>query len=459
MTSLPPGPESHPMLNMARWIRNPLRVLDLARAAHGDTFTLRLGVLTAVIVSEPEAVKQVFALGPEEAHAGEANFVLKAFLGPNSLLLLDRAPHQRHRKMMQPAFHGERMNAYGRTMIDLANASIDRWPVGEAFAVHKPLQAVTLDVIIRTVFGVEDGTARFVRLADLLKGVLDAGASPMLLFPALQRNLGPLTPWARLMKAGELSSEILREEIRAGRARGTAGRTDVLAMMLDARDDSGQPLSEDEVHDELVTLLLAGHETTATSLAWALRWILPNASLVRRLRDEIATAGGEPERIVKLPLLEATVKEVLRLQPIVPVVARVLKQPTRIGGVDLPAETIVAPSVHLVHQRPSLYPDPTRFHPDRFLSFKPTASEWIPFGGGLRRCIGAAFAVYEMKMVLATLLPRVDAHLAQESVRVVRRSITLAPQNGLPIVVTAKRSARVVASKPRQTAVAAAAAP
>jgi cytochrome P450 len=458
MPSLPPGPESHPALNMARWLRNPFRFLDLARARYGDTFTMRIGVLTAVIVSEPEAVKQVFALGPDEGHAGEANFILKAFLGPGSLLLLDGAPHARHRKMMQPAFHGERMNAYGRTMIDLANASIDHWPVGEAFAVHKPLQSVTLDVIIRTVFGVEDGP-RFVRLAELLKGVLDAGASPMLLFPFLQRNLGPLTPWARLMKAGELSSEILREEIRAGRARGTTGRTDVLAMMLDARDESGQPLSEDDVHDELVTLLLAGHETTATSLAWALRWILPNTSLIKRLRDEIATAGGEPERIVKLPLLDATVKESLRLQPIVPVVARVLKKPMRIGGVVLPAETIVAPSVYLVHQRPSLYPDPTRFHPDRFLSFKPTTSEWIPFGGGLRRCIGAAFAVYEMKMVLATLLPRVDAHLAKDGVRVVRRSITLAPENGLPIVVTARRSARVVASKPRQTALSAAAAP
>ncbi|MGH7435647.1 MAG: cytochrome P450, partial [Polyangiaceae bacterium] len=416
---LPPGPEGHPMVNMARWLRDPFRFLDLARAQYGDTFTMRIGVLTAVIVSEPDAVKQVFALGPDEGHAGEANFILKAFLGPSSLLLLDGAPHQRHRKMMQPAFHGERMNAYGRTMIDLASASIDRWPVGETFAVHKPLQSVTLDVIIRTVFGVEDGP-RFVRLAELLKGVLDAGASPMLLFPFLQRNLGPLTPWARLMKAGEASSEILREEIRAGRGRGTAGRTDVLAMMLDARDESGQPLSEDEVHDELVTLLLAGHETTATSLAWALRWILPDPALIARLREEIATAGGEPERIVKLPLLDATVKESLRLQPIVPVVARVLKQPMRIGGVDFAAQTIVAPSVYLVHQRPSLYPDPTRFHPDRFLSFKPSTSEWIPFGGGLRRCIGAAFAVYEMKMVLATLLPRVDARLAQDGVRVVR---------------------------------------
>jgi cytochrome P450 len=455
---LPPGPDGSPAINMVRWVRDPFGFLDRARARFGDSFTMRLAMLTVVVVSEPEAVKQVFALGAEEAHAGEANVVLKPFLGPNSLILLDRQPHQRHRKMMQPAFHGERMHAYGRTMIDLANDSIDRWPVGETFAVHKPMQSVTLEVIIRTVFGVKEG-ARFQRLADLLKRLLDAGASPLLLFPFMQRDLGPLTPWRRLQQVGAQSSEILREEIRAGRAKGTAGRTDVLAMMLDARDETGQPLSEDEVHDELVTLLLAGHETTATSLAWALRWILPDQSLVARLREEIATAGGEPERIAKLPLLDATVKESMRLQPIVPLVARLLKKPMRIGDLDLPEGTVVAPAVYLVHTRPSLYPDPTRFHPDRFLSFKPSPSEWLPFGGGLRRCIGAAFALYEMKMVLSTILPRVDARLANDDVRVVRRSITLAPEGGLPIVVTARRSRRGATTQGRQVVATASASP
>jgi cytochrome P450 len=445
---LPPGPDGLVAINTVRWLRDPFGFLEQAHARFGDTFTLRLAMLTVVIVSDPETVKQVFALGPDEAHAGEANAVLKAFLGPSSLLLLDGAAHQRHRKMMQPAFHGERMHAYGRTMIDLANGSIDGWPIGRPFAVHKPMQSVTLDVIIRTVFGVEEG-ARFRRLAGLLKDLLDTGTSPLLLFPFMQRDLGRLTPWKRLQDVGARSSEILREEIRAGRERGTAGRTDVLAMMLDARDEAGQPLSEDEIHDELVTLLLAGHETTATSLAWALRWILPDANLVARLRDEIATAAGDPERIAKLPLLDATVKESLRLQPIVPVVGRLLKQPMRIGGMDLPRGTIVSPAIYLVHRRPSLYPDPTRFRPERFLTFKPSPSEWLPFGGGLRRCIGAAFAVYEMKMVLSTLLPRVDARLAKDNVRVVRRSITLAPGAGLPIVVTARRS-RPVAGKPRQ---------
>ncbi len=210
-------------------------------------------------------------------------------------------------------------------------------------------------------------------------------------------------------------------------------------MLLDARDEAGRPLTEDEVHDELITLLIAGHETTATSLAWALRWILPDRSLVARLRDEIASAGGDAARIAKLELLDATVKEALRLQPIIPIVGRVLQRPMKLGGVDLAPGTMVAPAVYLVHQRPSLYPEPRAFRPERFLSFKPGPSEWLPFGGGLRRCIGAAFAIYEMKMVLAALLPRVDARLAGDRVRMVRRGITLAPSGGLPIVVTARR--------------------
>jgi cytochrome P450 len=398
-----------------------------------------MAAYTFVVVSDPEVVKQVFALGPDDAHAGEANFVLKPFLGPNSLLLLDGAPHMRHRKMILPAFHGERMHAYGHAMTELAHDSIDHWPVGRPFALHGPMQSLTLEVIIRTVFGMEAG-ARFAQLADLLTRGLEAGSWPMLLFPFMQRDLGRFSPWGRFLRLGAQASEILRAEIRRGREKGTSGRTDVLAMMLDAKDESGQPLGEDEIHDELVTLLAAGHETTATSLAWALRWILPDRTLTARLREEIASAEGDPLRVAKLELLDATVRESLRLQPITPLVARVLKKETTLGSLaGLPAGTFVTPSVYLVHRRPSLYPEPARFRPERFLTFKPTPWEWLPFGGGLRRCIGAAFAVYEMKMVLASVLQRVEASLASDEVRVVRRGITLAPSEGLPILVSARR--------------------
>jgi cytochrome P450 len=438
---LPPGPTVHPVIQMIRWVRNPLPIMDEAHHRFGDTFSLRLaGIPTPlVLVSDPEVIKEVFALGPEQAHAGKANLVLKPFLGEHSLLLLDGAEHLRQRKMMLPAFHGERMHAYGLSMLDLANDSIDGWPVGEAFAVHAPMQAVTLQVIIRTVFGVSEGP-RFAELADALTRTLRVAAWPGLLFTFMQRDLGPLSPWGRYRRHAARASELLYAEIRSARDKGTAGRTDVLAMMLGARDEAGRPLKDDEIHDELLTLLIAGHETTATSLAWALRWILPDSVLVRRLREEIASAGGDPQAIAKLELLDATVKESLRLQPIIPLVARLLQERMTLGGLDLPAGSLVAPAVYLVSRRTSLYPEPERFLPDRFLTFKPAPWEWLPFGGGLRRCIGAAFAIYEMKMVLASILARVDARLMNNDVRVTRRAITLAPSGGLPIVVTARRA-------------------
>jgi cytochrome P450 len=437
----PPGPETPALLQTVRWLRNPFAVLDRCHEQFGDMFSLRAAAFgfVLVVVSDPELVKEIFALGADEAHAGKANAVLKPFLGKYSVLLLDGAEHMRQRKMMIGAFHGDRMNAYGRTMIELTHDSVDRWPVGRPFPVHRPMQAVTLQVIIRTVFGIEAGP-RFVELADVLTGALQAGAWPPLLLPFMQRDLGRFSPWGRFRRLSARATEILRGEIRRGRSEGTAGRADVLAMLLDARDEAGQPLSEDEIHDELVTLLTAGHETTATALAWALRWILPDRVLLRRLRDEIDAADGDPQRIAKLELLDATVKETLRLQPVIPMVVRVLQAPMRLGSFELPAGAVVAPAVYLVNRRASLYPEPTRFMPDRFLTFKPSPWEWIPFGGGLRRCIGAAFAVYEMKMVLASMLPRVDARLATDRIRVSRRGVTITPSNGLPIIVTDRRA-------------------
>lgn len=438
---LVPGPTTPPAIQVLRWIRSPFRVMDECHERFGDTFTLRMPRVRGdiVIFSDPLAVKDVFGMGPDEGHAGKANFILRPLVGEHSLLLLDGAEHLRQRKMILPAFHGERMHAYGRAMLEATHDSIDGWPLGRPFAVHRPMLDVTLSVILRTVFGVGEGP-RFTALADALRRMLDATANPLLLFPFMQRDLGPVTPWGQFKRQLARASEILRSEIRRGREKGTAGRVDVLAMMLDARDEKGEPLREDEVHDELLTLLVAGHETTATALAWALRWLLPDRALIGRLNDEIASAGGDPMRLAKLPLLDGTVKEALRLQPVIPMVGRVLQEPVTIGGIALPAGGVVAASIYLVHRRPSLYPEPGRFRPERFLDFKPAAWEWLPFGGGLRRCVGAAFAMYEMKMVLAAMLPRVEMRLATDRVRNVRRAITITPEGGLPVVLTAKRA-------------------
>ncbi len=447
-TTLPPGPETPPALQIYRWMTDPFKMMEECHARFGDAFTLRLPLMPEglVVVSDPLAIKDLFALGADEGHAGKANMVLKPLLGEHSLLVLDGAEHLRQRKMIMPAFHGERMQAYGRAMLDLTHESIDRWPVGTALPVHEPMQAVTLQVIIRTVFGIEEGP-RFAALAGLLRRVLDIGAHPIYLFPFMQRDLGPLSPWGRFRRLSLRAGDILRAEIRRGRSQGTAGRTDVLAMMLDARDERGEPLSEDEVHDELVTLLVAGHETTATALAWTLRWVLCDPALVARLRAEIAGAGDDPGRLGKLELLDATVKESLRLQPVVPMVGRVLQEPQTIGSLHLPRGGVVAASIYLTHRRPALYPEPARFNPDRFLTFKPAPWEWLPFGGGLRRCVGAAFALYEMKMVLAALLPRVDMRLVDANVKAKRRAVTITPAGGLPVIVTTRRSRQAVAAR------------
>jgi cytochrome P450 len=432
--SMPPGPNTHPALVMWRWIRTPFELLESSQKAFGDMFSLPLPLtpMGLTVTSDPSVIKTIFGFGPSEAHAGEANIVLKPFLGEHSLLLLDGAPHLRHRKMILPALHGERMHAYGRTMIDLTHDTVDRLPVGRSLPIHTPMQSLTLQVIVRTVFGVEEGP-RFSELADVLSRGLDASAWPGLLFPFMQHDLGPLSPWGRWKRLRDRASKLVHAEIRRARAARDASRTDVLAMLLDTE------LTDDEIHDELVTLLVAGHETTATSLAWALRWLLPNRKLLGELRDEIASADADPAKISKLELLDDVVKETLRLQPVVPMVGRVLQEPMKLGGWDLPRNALVAPAIYLVHRRPELYPEPTLFNPRRFRTFKPAAWEFLPFGGGVRKCVGASFALYEMKMVLATLLPRVEMHLARTDVRATRRSITLTPSNGLPVIVTSKQ--------------------
>ena len=446
--SPPSFPESR-AVQLVRWLRTPTQFLDEAAARFGDVFRLRVPGFDVVVASHPDTVKELFAMTMDQGHAGKANAVLRPFVGEHSVLVLDGKEHQRHRKMMMPAFHGERMHAYGRAMLEAAHESIDRWPTDRAFPVHARTQAITLDVIVRTVFGMASGP-RFAELERHLARTLDLGAWPPLLVPQMQRDLGPWSPWGKFQRSSARVNDILISEIRDGRANGTGNRQDVLALLLAARDEAGAPLSEDEVRDELVTLLVAGHETTATGLAWALRWIAPNASLVARLRAELATAteNGElsPEKVARLELLDGCVKEALRLSPVVPMVARVLQEPRRVLGHDLPSGSVLAASIYLVHRRPDLYPNPGSFDPDRFRTWKPAPSEWLPFGGGIRRCVGAAFAIYEMKMVLAAILARTDIALATTEVPTERRAITLTPKDGLPIRLLARRDRRLVAA-------------
>ncbi len=350
------------------------------------------------------------------------------------------------------------MQAYGQTMLDAADASIDRWPLCEPFALHPLMQAITLQVILRTVFGVDGrATAHLERFDRVLTDVLDIATWPPLLMPALQRDLGRLSPWGRYLRKRAEADAMIYAEIRDRRAHHSedgAGRGDVLSRLLAARDEDGAAMTDEELHGELVTLLIAGHETSATALAWTFRWLVDKPDLVARLQAEIAGAEGTApltaERIAKLELLDATVRESLRLQPVLPLVGRILKQPMRVGGYDLPAGVGVVCSIYLAQRRPDVYPRPDEFDPDRFLGKRFSPNELFPFGGGIRRCIGMAFALYEMKMVLARVLARTTLTLAsRRPVRVVRRSITMTPSEGLRV--------RMVERRPRASAAASAA--
>ena len=446
---LPAGPKAS-WLATWRWMRTPFEFLDDCAARYGDTFTLRFPSLPPLVMfARPDDVKEIFSDDGSLMHAGEFNLQLRAFLGEHSVLMLDGKEHMRHRRLLLPPFHGERMQAYGQTMLDMADDSIDAWPVGEPFALHGPMQAITLQVILRTVFGV-DGAARLAKFDRLVTELTEIASWFPLLLPFMQKDLGPWSPWGRYVRKRDETDAVVYAEIRERRAQGSRGRTDILSMRLDARDEAGHPMTDEELHDELGTLLIAGHETTATALAWTFRWLLAMPAIADRARAELAAAEAEgpltPERIAKLELLDAVAREALRLQPVIPLVGRILQEPTRVGGFDLPKGVGVLCSIYLAERRPAAFPHPTTFDPDRFLGKKLTPNEFFPFGGGVRRCIGMAFALYEMKMVLARVLARTTLSLVPEPVRVVRRSITMTPSHGLRVRLDARRP-RAVASR------------
>ena len=449
MTTLPPGPGIPRVLQLLQWVRRPLPFMEECARAYGDCFTIGFPGLpgaparsrrpTFVFFSHPEAIREIFTGDGEGLHAGEANSFLEPLLGEHSLLFLDGSRHLRERRMMQPPFHGERMQAYGEVMRDITASVVDGWPVARPFPIHREMQRITLEVILRTVFGLDEGP-RLTRLRDLLVTLLDRATKPHVLL--LQVDLGPWSPWGRLVRIGREVDQILFAEIARCRAERSSTRTDVLSMLVAARDENGQPMTDQELRDEMFTLLVAGHETTATSLAWAFHRLLANPEVLERIRDELqgVTGGGslEPSRVASLEYLDAVVKETLRLNPILPVVARRLVTPMRIGGRDLPAGVLATPCIYLAHRRPDVWPNPARFDPTRFVGLRPSPYSFLPFGGGVRRCLGMAFALYEMKVVLAEVLRRVTLRAAPgHQVRVVRRSITLAPSEGMPVVVDA----------------------
>jgi cytochrome P450 len=405
-------------------------MLSQCAARFGETFTLRIvHEGTWVMLSNPEHIKQVFTGDPRVFHAGEGNQILLPVLGEHSLLLLDEAAHMEQRKLLLPPFHGKRMQRYGELMSEITAAEIERWPAGEPYRLRPRMQAITLEIILRAVFGLEQG-GRLEQLRLELRTLLDMLTRPyMLLFPML---LGPdrLSRFGPFKQMNARVDGLIYEEIdERRRAADLDEREDILSMLLQARHEDGSELTAQEIRDELLTLLVAGHETTANALAWAVERLTRHPDKLARLGEEVR--AGETR------YLDAVVTETLRLRPVISLVARRLTEPVEIGAWQLPAGITVTPSIYLVHRRPDVYPNPDAFEPERFLDNPPGTYTWIPFGGGVRRCIGGSFAQFEMQVVLAELVKRWQlAPSRPEPEPNLRRAITETPRHDAEVVLT-----------------------
>ncbi|MGB3616272.1 MAG: cytochrome P450 [Elainellaceae cyanobacterium] len=451
---LPDGPRSAPALQIFNWISRPYSFLDECAQKFGDVFTVRLGGLEPIVFcSDPDSIQAIFRASPGRFTAGANNQILRVLVGDASILLLDGDRHRRQRQLLMPPFHGERMRAYSDVIHDVTVRASQSWRVGDSVTVRPVMQEISLRVILEAVFGLHEGEA-LEQLAALTSDMLDVTSSPlsssMLFFPWLQRDLGAWSPWGQFLQRQAQIDAILYSQIEARRQAIAAGQSgdDILSMLLAARDEAGNPMTDAELRDELMTLLIAGHETTASSLAWALYWMHQEPEIAAKLQNELRSIGQNGEAsdfgsdlgsdfsaddamaLQKLPYLSAVCQEALRLYPVVPITfpRRVMDQPFEIKGHTLPVGTLVAPCIYLTHHHPALYPNSKRFRPERFLERQFSGSEFIPFGGGNRQCIGMAFALFEMKIVLATLLKQFDFTLATaKALKPVRRGLTVAP--------------------------------
>jgi cytochrome P450 len=433
-----------------RFVFDQLGFVEQCVHRFGDAFTLRLvDRREQVIFVHPDAVRDIYTAEQDVLTFGDVTAdLLGPILGPNSLLLLDGPRHRRERRLMLPPFHGERMQGYGRLMQQVAREAIARWPVERPFPIQQKMQEITLEVIMRIVFGVDDG-ASLGRLRECLHRLVElpnSRAAALLFVPALRFDLGRWNAWGRFLRAREELREIVRAEVAARRA-GGGDRIDVLSMLLEARDEHGTGMSEDEVFDELFTLLMAGHETTASQLSWALYRLLRHPDVLGRLRDELDGLARDdavaPEAAAKLEYLDAVVKESQRLDPVATLSARYVRSEARIGGWTLPAGTRMAIAVHAAHRRPEAWPEAERFDPGRFLGARPAPYTYLPFGGGDRRCLGAAFATYEMKLVLAEVVRRAALRLRPRyRARPVLRAVAMGPSRGVPVLMVARRPGR-----------------
>lgn len=444
---LPDGPQQPPMLQLCQWIADPLSYLDTCAQRYGDTFTLRLANFEPIVfLSHPQAIQEIFTSDAKHFDSGRANKIVEPLVGENSLLLLDGDRHRRQRRLLMPPFHGERMHFYSQLICDSAKQVASRWTVAKPIEARAAMQEITLQVILHGVFGLSEGE-RYQQLKPLLAAMLNMTDSPLrsslLFFKFLQQDLGAWSPWGRMKQRKQQIYNLLQAEINERREQAELTGNDVLSLMISARDESGQPMTDAELQDELMTLLVAGHETTATALAWAFYWLHKVPSVREKLLGEIDSLGDDPEpmALARLPYLSAVCSETLRIYPVVFFAfARVTNSPVQIMGHQFDTDTQLMACTYLTHHRQDLYPEPNQFKPERFIERQFSPYEYLPFGGGNRRCIGLALAQLEMKLVLATILSNYQLALADsQPVKPQRRGFTIAPAGGVRMVLQGQR--------------------
>ncbi|MEH1886825.1 cytochrome P450 [Nostoc sp.] len=443
--------KTHSFLQQIHWIADPVNYLENAVKFYPNIFTGKIVGFggfgsTLVFVQEPKALQQIFA-NDKKQFSAPTNDVLQPILGVHSVGTVEGKRHDRKRKLLMPPFHGARLHAYGELISNLSNKIFHQLPIGQPFFAAEVMQEITLQVILKVVFGLNEGE-RYQQMKQLSAELLGLFNSPLtaafLFFPWLQRDLGNWSLWGKFVRIKRQIDILLYAEIRERREQVDSERNDILSLLLSSRDEEGNPMTEDELRDELMTLMLGGNETTATALSWAFYWVHHLPEVQEKLLQELATLNGslDPITIFRLPYLTAVCNETLRIYPVsLLTLQRSVEEPVELLEHKLEPGTDVVGCIYLLHQREDLYPQPNQFRPERFLERQYTPFEFMPFGNGTRRCIGEALALYEMKIVLATILSSYQLALVDtKPEEVARRGLTLAPANGVKMMIQGKRT-------------------
>jgi cytochrome P450 family 110 len=445
----PPLVSDHPLVQLWKWSFKPIEFLEECQRRYGDCFQVRLGfVKPSVFFGHPDAIAQLFSSANNGLFdSGRAQPFLKMVLGENSTILLDGKEHRRHRQLLLPPMHGERMRTYGDIIWQITQEHTQFWRPGQVMSIEKVLGDITFQVILNTIFGFK-GTQCEKELTKRIRGFLDSFNSPLLYFlvaclPILQKDLGKWSPGGQYLEQIRELDRLMFQAIAEHREHLNPDDIDVLTMLMLARDENGEAMSDIELRDEMLSLLFAGQGTSSVVTSWAFYYVHANPEVKSRLLEELDSLGPNPSpsEISKLPYLNAVCSESMRMRSSVPSsTPRIANEPVEIYGYEFPAESLLVPAQHLTHHRPDLYPDPYRFNPDRFLERRYSNSEFYPYGGGTRYCVGAAFALYQMKLILANILSQYQLELTGRiPVKTVRQGVNIAAEGGVKMLMAEYR--------------------